>query len=488
MGNTRMHSTAVLVTIASLAISAGCTTEDLESTTDLEPTTAVAESEIVAAQAEDFAILIPGSGGCVDVANYSLSNGGPIHQWSCHYDANQLWRFMPAGAPGEAVYAITSRHSGLVLDVAGVSTAPGAPIHQWSYVGGNNQKFRVIDVGGKFQLRAVHSGLCLSVTNTGTSADFGLGVVFRQYACNASDWRQLFQFNRRGTLTQKALVVLLENGGYRDGLPFNPGFDVAIGLRFQCGGWTVDLGLDADIWDAIGQVGIPPFNACLNPGSWSVSTRTRHYTAAELVRDATNFAAESIGIATIYGSGAGSRYTTIRILQDGDLNAPRIRQELQSLASSYLVDIHVLAHGDASGFGLDNTVSASDLRALRTIAGLTIRSVFQQNCNGSGLNSAWRYAGAQVVTGTAGINSMPVAYGPFIRRWVNGEKFADAVKRSYDDVKPMYDAAYRFVDTYDEAASRSRNPAEYSLTGGLSSSDELAGSTQVIEGLGSIVL
>ena len=482
MGNTRMQIMAVHMGIASLAIMAACATEDIE------PETATEDSSVVTPLPEDIAIIVPGSKSCVDVANYSVSNGGPIHQWMCHYDANQLWRFTAAGAPGEAVYAITSRHSGLALDVTGVSTAPGAPIQQWGYGGGNNQKFRVIDVGGKFQLQAVHSGLCMSVTNTGTAADYDLGVVFRQYACNASDWHQLFQFKRRATLTQKALVVLLENGGYRDGLPFDFGFDIAIGLRFRCGNWTVDLGLGASVWDAIHQIGIPPFNACLNPSNWSVSTRTRHYSAGEFVRDMTNFVAESIGVATIYGSGAASRYHTIRILQDGDLNVPRIRQELQALAASYVIDVHVLAHGNASGFGLDNDVTASDLQGLRTIPGLTLRSVFQQNCNGSGLNDDWRYAGAQVVTGSAGINSMPVAYGPFIRRWVAGETFADAVQHSYNDVVPMHEAAYHFIDQYDEAASQSRNPPQFSPTGALSASDELAGSAQVVDGNGSIVL
>jgi len=202
-----MHITAARAAIAALAITTGCTTEDLESASDLEPATATTESEVVTPLPEDLAILVPGSKSCVDVANYSLSNGGPIHQWSCHYDANQLWRFAAVGAPGEAVYAITSRHSGLALDVTAVSTASGAPIQQWGYGGGNNQKFRVIEVGSKFQLQAVHSGMCMSVTNTGTTSDRDLGVLFRQYPCNAADWHQLFQFKRRGTIVFEAAAV-----------------------------------------------------------------------------------------------------------------------------------------------------------------------------------------------------------------------------------------------------------------------------------------
>ncbi|HSS01356.1 MAG TPA: RICIN domain-containing protein [Kofleriaceae bacterium] len=469
--------------ISALAITAGCATEEPD------PAASSDESEIVTPLPEDIAIQVPGSNSCVDVANYSMSNGGPIHQWSCHYDANQLWRFTAVGAEGEAVYVITSRLSGLALDVTAVSTASGAPIQQWGYGGGNNQKFRVIDLGnGKFQLRAVHSGMCMSVTNTGTDADRDLGVLFRQYPCAVSDWHQQFAFKRRGTLQQKALVVLLQNGGYTGGLPFNPGFDIATGLRFQCDSHVVDLGLGASIGDAIRAIGLPTFDRCLSPANWSVTTLTRHYTAAELVRDMTNFVAESIGIATVYGSGAADRYSKIVILQDNDLRASKVRAQLQALASSYLIDVHVLAHGNSTSFGLNGEMNDADLRGLRTIAGLSLRSVFQQNCNGSGLNSAWLYAGAQVVTGTAGINSMPVAYGPFIRRWVAGETFFDAVQQSYNDVAPMHQAAYRFIDIYDEGASQPRNPAEYSLTGGLSPDDELNGSIQIVQGNGALVL
>jgi len=487
----RMRCIAAPAAIAALAITAACVPQDVE------PTSATEDREIVAAQAEDFAIFVPGSGGCVDVANYSTANGGPIHQWSCHYDANQLWRFAAVGAPGESVYRITSRWSGLALDVTDVSTASGAPIQQWGYGGGANQKFRVIRVGDKFQLQATHSGLCVSVTNTGTPADTGLGTLFRQYACDRSDWHQLFQFNRRGTLTNKALLVLIQNGGYPNGLPFDPGFDLPVGLTFGCGGWRVDLPFDSTIADAIAYVvahgGLPPFNVCWDPRNWWIQTRTQHRSAGEWLRQVTNFAAESIGKATIETSGAPGRYNNkIIYLQDGDLQVPRIRQELQALAASYLVDIHVLAHGNETSFGLNSEVKAADLRDLRTIVGLTIRSVFQQNCNGSGLNAAWLDGGAQAVTGTWKINSMPVAYGPFIRRWAAGETFANAVQHSYDDVAPMYGLAYRFVDTYDESADqgkgKARSSAEYSVTGTLSPDDELSGSVQIIQGASSVTL
>jgi hypothetical protein len=52
----------------------------------------------------------------------------------------------------------------------------------------------------------------------------------------------------------------------------------------------------------------------------------------------------------------------------------------------------------------------------------------------------------------------------------------------------MYQAAYRFVDIYDENAGQPRNPPEYSFTGSLSPDDELNGSIQIVQGNGSIVL
>lgn len=471
------------VAAAAIVMAAGCVADDAE------PAVETVESALTAPTAEDFAIQVPGSGLCIDDPGFSTANGQPIQQWGCNGDSNQQWRFTPVGSQGESVYAITSRASGLALDVTAVSSAPGAVIQQWGYGGGANQKFRILDAGGgAFQLQATHDGLCVSVTNTGTAGDLGFGVLLRQYACNASDWHQRFTFQRLGALQKKALVVLIQNGGYQGGLPFNPGFDLPIGLRFGCGGWVVDLPLGSSPIDAIVKAGIPPFNSCVNPGNWWVQTLTQHYTVADWLRQVTNFGATELGKAAVEASGARNRYDTIRYLVDSDINVPRIRHELLGLASSYTIDLHVLAHGDATSFGLAGEVTASGLSGLHNIVGLALRSVYQQNCNGSGLNAAWQAGGAQVVTGSKAINYMPFAYGAFIKRWVAGEPFADAVRRSYQDVKAMHDLAYRFVDLFDEGNNQPRNPPELSPTGQLSSSEELDGSIQIVQGAGQLVL
>ena len=48
-----------------------------------------------------------------------------------------------------------------------------------------------------------------------------------------------------------------------------------------------------------------------------------------------------------------------------------------------------------------------------------------------GLYAAWLDAGADVVSGTAGINYMPSGYGPFLDAWVAGADFNTAVMNAF---------------------------------------------------------
>jgi hypothetical protein len=447
---------------------------------------------------DDFEIVVPGSARCMDVANFSTAPGGPIHQWACHGDTNQVWRFTPVGGQGEAVYRITSRHSGLALEIPGFSTASGAALQQFTPNGGANQQFRVLPAAnGLVRLQAVHSNLCLSVNRTVCfgrgcdAADFTDGAPFRQYACSTTDWRQHFRIDRLGALSRKALVVLMENEGYRDGLPFDQQVNLTVptGLRFACGGWQIDLGLNANVNDAInalrGRFGFPL--QCLNPGNWSVNTltTTQAFNPADAVRRFTDFAPEAVGAALVHGLADG-KYDTVRILEDNAFNVARVRQELLMLSPNHVIDVHVLAHGDEDSFGPGGVFTASSVRDLRSVVGLSLRAVFQQNCTAQPLNDDWRLAGARVVTGTAGINSMPTAYAPFLRRWTAGESFQTAVTSSVNEVTPMYRRSYSFIDQYDEGTDTIRT--QFDVFGQLSSQDEVDGSTQVIDGDGAIRL
>lgn len=497
------HLRKISLATAALAMVAGCGPKEGELTGE-------ARQGLVAAEPEDFAIAVPGSLQCMQVKGNSLQGGAAIEQGACAYDANQLWRFTPVTSDGEAIYQITSRSSGLALDVPGFSAEANRLIQQWTPNGGTNQQFRAVDAGGGlFRLEALHSGQCLTVLRSDCLPGgicrlppppfCRIGApcpaeeprnVFAQAPCSATDWRQKLRIERKGALAKKALVVLMQNGGYRDGLPFDDAFDLPIGLHFECRGWGVDLGLDATVDDAIRAIRnafrLPPL-ACLSPGGWSVSQRTKSYRPTDWLREVSGFVPEEAAEAMIRGL-ATNRYSTVRVLQGGDFNLTRARQELKSLALSHAIDLHVLAHGNAQAFGVNEEFTAGSIRGLRNIVGLTLRTVFQQNCTGSGLNGAWRDAGAGVVTGTAGINSMPTAYAPFLRLWVQDNTFSDAVRKSYDEVAPIYCDGYRFIDQYDEAAAQPRNPPQIDPLGRLSCADEREGSSQVIEGDGSVKL
>jgi hypothetical protein len=458
---------AVLVLAAS-----GCLGGD-ELTFEEEPVAeemGVAQSAL-SLQANDFAIVVSSSSRCLEIGNSSA-----IEQQDCDDASRQLWRFKPAGTAGESVYAITSK-SGGVLEVGSASLQPGAALERGTYAGGSHQKFRLIDVGaGEVQLKPLHSNLCIAANS----------AVLEQATCNSTDPRQRLQIDRRGTLTKKALVVLLENEGYKGGLPFNPGMSVPTGLCFSCSDYNVCMGLEANVFDAILRAGVPPLNQCIFPNNWRVTTQTEYITALDLIRSVTDFVLEEIGAAMVYSAGAEDKYDKVIILQDEDFNITRIRSELMALAPSYLVDVHVLAHGSRSSFGPDGAVSGARLKGLKSIAGLTLRAVFQQNCHGEGLNDEWLHAGAQVVNGSSGINYMSVAYGPFIRRWLAGETFAQAVRHSFEDVRVPYSVIFSFIDVFDESEDEMRRAVQFNPLGMLSADEELAGSTQVIVGNGSL--
>jgi len=69
-----------------------------------------------------------------------------------------------------ADYVLSARHSGHVLDVFNGNTGPGERAIQWSYHGDANQEWRAsVQSDGTYELKALHSGLLLSVAADGTN-------------------------------------------------------------------------------------------------------------------------------------------------------------------------------------------------------------------------------------------------------------------------------------------------------------------------------
>ena len=110
---------------------------------------------------QTFYIQCKQSGKYLDVAGYSMANGGNIHQWDFHGGANQQFTFYTWTSDS---YYIMSKQSNRVIDVAGVDARDGANIQQWEFVRGDNQTFKLIPAGnGYYFIQARHSGKYLDV-------------------------------------------------------------------------------------------------------------------------------------------------------------------------------------------------------------------------------------------------------------------------------------------------------------------------------------
>lgn len=123
------------------------------------------------------------SGLCLDIQNWSVSNGGYTQQWGCSGGNNQKWYLKRVGS----YYLIIARHSGKCLDVQNWSTNNGARIIQWDCHGGNNQQWSITSVGGGYyKLISRYSGKCLDVQNWAT----GNGGLIIQYTCGNNQANQ----------------------------------------------------------------------------------------------------------------------------------------------------------------------------------------------------------------------------------------------------------------------------------------------------------
>ena len=274
-----------------------------------------------------------------------------------------------------------------------------------------------------------------------------------------------------------ALVVLMENGGFTNGMPA----DAAVGVPL-CG--RLELPSGSRLSELLSSLadGLATSASCVKPANWkTVSLPVTKYVAL-----ITNRVIEDVGVSAIRGR-ATSRYARIVILQDADVTIENIRTTLAELAPRYDVDMHVLAHGGPDSVTFRHrALRPRDIRSLADIADLHLRSVYQQNCYGSSLIDDWLAAGAGTVNGSDGINYMPLSYLAFLKRWAGGESFSVAVSGSSADWQPYFRSVYRYVDLYN--GRKARTPAEVDIRGRLDPSDELRESRMTVAGSGTTTL
>jgi hypothetical protein len=135
---------------------------------------------------------------------------------------------------------------------------------------------------------------------------------------------------------------------------------------------------------------------------------------------------------------ARRHYDRIVVLEEEQATAGRLWQALLD-AGDATVDVLMLVHGQAGyacGHG-DNQVGAdffAGLRGLRAagLAPFNLRAVYQMNCYGQTLAPEWLSIGAQAVNGSVGVNWLPEpSLSVFLRNWLGGQTFEQAVQRSY---------------------------------------------------------
>ena len=328
----------------------------------------------------------------------------------------------------------------------------------------SNRRYRFV--------RAAATALALTTVG-GAAANAATFVPRARVTLTAGLADQLSNLQLRPLVPGKrALLVLIENGGFPGGLPA----DFTVGVP-TCASFKAPVG--ANIVEFITSLGNTIFSAaeCLNPAAWS----TVQVPVAQYVTGATNAVINGSTAASITAA-ASPKYDKVVVLQGTDFGNNRIRTELTALAPTYVVDIHMLAHGsNGSVSGGGGTVTDQNIRDYANIGGLNLRSVYQQNCFASSLNAAWLAAGAKAVNGSALINSMPLSYSSFLTRWLSGQSFNTAVQGSTADWTPFFTNVYHFVDLF-TANQQRRDPAQFDLFGGLSAADELAESAMIVAG------
>ncbi len=135
---------------------------------------------------------------------------------------------------------------------------------------------------------------------------------------------------------------------------------------------------------------------------------------------------------------AGRHYGRIIFLEDEAATATRLWLALLA-AGDATVDVLLLVHGQVGyACGIGNRRVAGDffagLRALRAagLARFRLRAVYQMNCYGCSLAEEWLSLGAQAVNGSVGVNWLPEpSLSLFLRGWLAGQSFEQAVERSY---------------------------------------------------------
>jgi hypothetical protein len=156
--------------------------------------------------------------------------------------------------------------------------------------------------------------------------------------------------------------------------------------------------------------------------------------------DTIDFVTEEYAKFLLWWHGAYRRYARVVILEDARATGPELRAALLELSRAHTVDIFLLVHGRPGalvGYRAQVDVGPETFTPLLAAyaedrAVLDLRVVYGVNCFGASLAPVWLALGARAVNGAVGVNWLPEpSLSIFLRNWLRGRTFADAVLRSH---------------------------------------------------------
>ena len=239
--------------------------------------------------------------------------------------------------------------------------------------------------------------------------------------------RNRFGFSAPLSADDRALVVLIENGG-------------------------IDLGVGTLIGHLLDQV----------PGSSLIPQSARDALVRyvdDKIRDATDKLLENAEmVLNRYSAATPDPYGTVQVLRNGRALYTSLKDTLIRLTeANKFIDLFVLTHGgnrnDKAYIALEGSdIDADRIREIRTVHNggrpIRLRSVYMMNCWASKLNQPWIDIGAKVSAGSTTINYIPepMMYY-FFNNWKENKSFNDSVldayQRTIDTIEGIITAGLR---------------------------------------------
>lgn len=221
------------------------------------------------------------------------------------------------------------------------------------------------------------------------------------------------------TADQRALVVLIENGG-------------------------IDLGIP-ELVDKLLEV---------FPGANLIPENTRQKLIVfvrDTIKGFTDSLLESAELAlNRYSAASPEHFGSVTVLRNSTASYDDLKNKLFSLSKEgKLIDLLILTHGSDNEIAVHGGITGEKIKQMRADFGkpLSIRSVYMMNCVGSSLNQAWIDTGAKVSSGSIRNNYLPEPTTFFFwQNWKQGQNFETAVTGAYrKTINVMNEAVRGFI-------------------------------------------